>query len=361
MACVAAGIGPVALGTDGGGSIRRPCSHTGLVGFKPGTGTVPREHGLPEILPGMEVIGPITRTVADAAAILKLLTASSLPPARGLPEEGRTATSSAEGSDGKQVESNQLVADHIDAVAVHDGACTTSGQAKLVQPVRLRIAYVPNLEGDPVDPDIALRVDAVADALAAIGHSVQRGDLPDLQGAIQNINARAWPVISQTGLVAMLASVLPGTATGATADIPVATGDMTPALRAMAEAGRTLSAVDLFMAQGLVRHLQRTLTTLFESTDLLLLPSAAALPWPAASSHPDTIAGVAVGPRGHAVFTAFVNAAGLPAINLPAAPAEAGMPVGFQLVGPQGAEGRLLAIAAAFEAAHPWSNRWPLL
>lgn len=334
VACVAAGIGPVALGTDGGGSIRRPCSHTGLVGFKPGTGTVPREHGLPEILPGMEVIGPITRTVADAAAILKLLTGISLS--------------------ASPLDTDQAVADDIDTVAIHDGACTTSGQAKLVRAAPLRIAYVPNLEGDPIDPDIASRVDAVADALAAMGHSVQRRELPELARAIQDINTRAWPVISQTGLVATLDAVFSSTASNLTAD-------MTPALRAMADAGRKLSAVDLFAAQGLVRHLQRTLTTLFDTTDLLLLPSAAALPWPAANSHPDTIAGIPVGPRGHAVFTAFVNAAGLPAINLPAAPTESGMPVGFQLVGPHGSEARLLAVAAAFECAHPWSDRWPTL
>src|SRR6201993_981852 len=64
-AAVAAGLGPVAIGTDGGGSIRRPASHTGLVGLKPSRGRVPRCDGFPSILLDFETIGPITRTVAD--------------------------------------------------------------------------------------------------------------------------------------------------------------------------------------------------------------------------------------------------------------------------------------------------------
>src|ERR1700757_4004298 len=65
VAAVCAGLGPVAIGTDGGGSIRRPASHTGLVGLKPSRGRVPRCDGFPSILLDFETIGPITRTVAD--------------------------------------------------------------------------------------------------------------------------------------------------------------------------------------------------------------------------------------------------------------------------------------------------------
>ncbi|GGX06527.1 amidase [Pigmentiphaga litoralis] len=333
VACVAAGIAPVAIGTDGGGSIRRPCSHTGLVGFKPGEGTVPRERGLPEILPGMEVIGPITRTVADAAAVLRLLTGGSLPVAR--------------------LASDRDAADHDVAAPAAAPAparsCTNIEQPKVVQSGPLRIAYWPEFAGDPVDPAISASVNEVAQMLAGLNHIVDRRNAPAI---VRDFNGQAWPVISQTGLAATL---------HATFGAAVNDAAMTPALQAMAAAGRALSATDLFNAQALVRRMKAELSACFATADLLLLPSAAALPWPAAQNHPDTIGGQAVGPRGHAVFTAFVNAAGLPAINLPARPAGSGMPIGFQLIGPTGAEQLLLDVAAAFEAAHPWADRWPVL
>ena len=103
------------------------------------------------------------------------------------------------------------------------------------------------------------------------------------------------------------------------------------------------------------------LAQLLAEFELILTPSAAALPWSATESHPSQIAGQSVCPRGHAVFTAFANAAGLPGLALPAAPSPSGLPIGFQLLGRQGADAALLALGLHYEDHHPWRQRWPTL
>src|ERR1700676_1097268 len=73
VAAVAAGLGPVAIGTDGGGSIRLPASHTGLIGLKPSRGRVPRTDGFPAVLLDFETVGPITRSVADVKLVMAFI------------------------------------------------------------------------------------------------------------------------------------------------------------------------------------------------------------------------------------------------------------------------------------------------
>jgi aspartyl-tRNA(Asn)/glutamyl-tRNA(Gln) amidotransferase subunit A len=100
------------------------------------------------------------------------------------------------------------------------------------------------------------------------------------------------------------------------------------------------------------------MSVFFETTDVILTPSAAAMPWPKTVTHPAVIDGQAVGPRGHAVFTGFANVAGLPALALPCAPSATGLPIGFQLVGAPGTDAALLALGARFEETCPWSQVW---
>ena len=95
--------------------------------------------------------------------------------------------------------------------------------------------------------------------------------------------------------------------------------------------------------------------------DVIVMPSVAALPWPAHQAFPTHIDDQEVGPRGHAVYTGWVNAAGLPALALPCAPSSEGLPIGMQLIGRYGADEQLLTLGATYEAAHPWADRWPAL
>jgi aspartyl-tRNA(Asn)/glutamyl-tRNA(Gln) amidotransferase subunit A len=125
-------------------------------------------------------------------------------------------------------------------------------------------------------------------------------------------------------------------------------------MQAMLEQGRALSAAHYIQGLSLIHKLRHEARSLFDRYDFVLTPSAAALPWRAEEPWPSSIAGKKVGPRGHAVYTAWVNACGIPAISLPCAPSDGGLPIGFQLVGGFGADRALLDLAARYEAARPW-------
>ncbi|HEU5296844.1 MAG TPA: amidase [Burkholderiaceae bacterium] len=296
-ALVAAGGCPVALGTDGGGSIRRPASHTHLVGYKPGRGRVPRGRGLPPIFLDYEVVGSLTRTVDDAVAVM------------------------------------QVIGRGIDVAAAEPA----------------RILYVPRFAEHPVDPGIAALVDAAARRFAALGHEVELAAGLDL---FEAVNA-CWPLLSQVGLAWLVEH--PQELSQRTID-PLLFG---PAMQANVEAGRAASGRVLFGLLYEVERLRAALGALFASHDFLLTPAAAALPWPARETHPPRIAGRDVSPRGHALFTAFANAEGLPAVALPCG-FEQGLPVGLQLVAPEGADSALLSLARQYEEEHAW-QRFPEL
>lgn len=306
VAGLAAGLFALALGTDGGGSIRRPASHCGVVGLKPSIGAIPREAALPSLLLDFEVVGPMARTVADLRLLFNVLRGPSVGDPRSLA-----------------------------------AAQAAGGQAALA--TGLRILYVPTLGDAPVDPQIAASVARAATRLAALGHRVEQGPLPlDL-----DFMNGAWPQVGQIGLAALFAAH-PSWRAGAS-----------PKYRDMAALGESLPAARLWAIVEGVEALRRQCSVLFTRYDLVVTPAAAALPWPADAAFPPEIGGRAVGPRGHAVFTGWVNAAGHPAIALPCDPSAEGLPIGLQIVGAYGAEDRLLDVAARYEQAYPWGDRWP--
>ena len=306
-AAVASGCGPLALATDGGGSIRRPASHCGLVGFKPTPGQVPRGGGLPEIYLGHEVVGPIGRTVADVEHLLH-------------------------------------------AISAHRAGAPTLSQAPS------RILFIPRFADHPVDPGISQRVYEAARHFEAMGHTIDEASRFDLS---EPLNAQ-WGVLSASGLAWMLgdADRFPefGLGAGELPDI----GRCMPAIQQALEQGLAAEGAALFELLATIQQLERGLQPLFASHDFLLTPATAALPWPADQAHPVQIDGRSVGPRGHAVFTALANAAGLPAAAVPCGFVQ-GLPTGFQLIGRAGADAAVLALAQQYENAHPWAHNWPTM
>lgn len=292
---VAAGLGPLALGTDGGGSIRRPSSYQNLVGLKPSTGRVARTDGLPVILHDFEIIGPIARTVDDLAMALSAI--------EGPDPRDRLSYGFAPGA---------------------------------IEPVQkgLKVLYVPKFGHWDVEEPIAASCAAAARNLAALGFDIEEGGTPfDL-----DLFETYWPLIGGAGLAWLLKDT----------DWQGRIGDAYPP---MIEKGKSATAIDYVSALDAARQIYLQLAEKFEDYDFIMTPSAGAMPWKADQP----------GPAYHRAFTGFVNAAGLPAINIPCDPAADGMPIGFQLIAPFGRDWRLLSIAKLFETAHPWAYRRPLL
>jgi aspartyl-tRNA(Asn)/glutamyl-tRNA(Gln) amidotransferase subunit A len=310
VAGIAAGLWPLAIGTDGGGSIRRPAGHTGLVGLKPTIGRVARVHLMPQLLLDMEVVGPLARRTADAAALFKVIA----------------------GPDRR---------DPLSRLPTEPGADQPLDQP----PPAMRILYVEHLGDAPLASEIASSLRIVADRLADLGHEVIAGVLPLDTARLDN----EWTRIGQAGLAALRTKMGEGFA------------DASAPYQAMADKGDAISAADLYAMADLIHTLRREAAALFENIDIILTPSAAAQPWPADERFPETIDGQTVGPRGHAIYTGWVNAIGHPAITLPAASAPDGMPIGAQLVGAWNRDWRLLRFAHTYEQVHPFADRWPAI
>jgi len=249
-ASVAAGFVPAALGMDGGGSIRRPACHSGLVGFKPSIGRWPRIDGFPAILTDFETAGVLTRTVDDTMLLDEVL--------KGPDRRDRRSLYSA---------------------------------AEPFRREKLRVLYVPRFGEAPVDPEVASHVAAFARTLEGLGHEVQeRPVFFDLEDA-----ARIWSVVSRAGVAWLLR------------ENPAFELQVGASARAMAAEGRKMSGPDYIDALERVVGFRRRCAELFAEVELILTPTAAALPWPAATAYPAVIDGRPAGPRDHAIFTGWAN------------------------------------------------------
>ena len=314
-AAVAAGMVALALGSDGGGSVRVPAGLTGTFGIKPSWGRVPVYPGCrDETQPGasgwegLEHIGPITRTVADAALALSVLSGPTGKDRHSLPDEGL---------------------DWGDLEPRLRG---------------VRMAFAAELGGAPVDPEVAAIAEAAAVALA-------RGFGAELE--------LAAPLIGDTQEVFLALVALDTDRAGLKAMAAPTGYGFTPQLARLLTTHWT---ADAFTEAILGRkRVNNQMWRFMERYELLLTPTAAVGAFAIDSEGPSQIGGRAVAPGAWTPFSALANLTGQPAASVPAGVTADGRPVGLQIIGRHLDDLGVLRAAAGVEQVQPWRGRWPAM
>jgi aspartyl-tRNA(Asn)/glutamyl-tRNA(Gln) amidotransferase subunit A len=315
-ASVACGVAPFAIGSDGGGSVRGPSAMCGLFGMKASMGRVPLYPGCrDERYPGisswesLEHIGPMSRTVADAAAMLSVIT--------GPDPRDRYSIPAAD-------------FDYIAATAEEFGG--------------LRIAYSEDFGYAAVDPETR-RV--VREAVSVFE--------TDLGCAVEDINP-GWEDPSRhfAALVALETDLA-----GMRALMRGNEDNMSPHLVAMLS--RNWTAEDFTNAKAGRQRLCNAMWKLMTQYDLLLTPTVAVPAFPLYMQGPEIIEGRMVASYAWGCFTFPFNMTGQPAASIPAGFTADGLPVGLQIIGRHLDDRAVLRASGAFERARPWAGAWPPL
>lgn len=302
---------PAALGSDGGGSVRIPSSFCGTFALKGSLGRIPTwPWSATETL---SHAGPITRTVRDSALLFDVLSGPDALDHQALP------------------------------------APTESYLARCDQPLSpLRVAYCPTLFETPVHPEVAAGVDAAVDILAR--------QLP-LEVERLTLDWRDPLTTFETLWVAGR-----GIAYGKT--LGGRLGELDPGFATLIEKARQYDLADYLAASQQRAMFANQVHALFESYDLLLLPTLPILPFPAHLTGPEEGHEAAGSGTPWARWTPFTypfNLSGNPAASLPCAWSADELPIGLQVVGPRHADAAVLQFCAAVEALLPWAHRVPPL
>ena len=324
-AAVAAGLVAVALGSDTGGSVRQPASLCGIVGLKPTYGRVSR-YGLIAFASSLDQIGPMARTVRDAAAMLQAMAGA----------DPRDAT--------------------VAAVPVPDYGAALTGTVE-----GLRIGVPRRLLADGVDAGVARAFDAALEELRTAGARVVDVELPhaSLGVAVYYLVANAEASSNLARYDAVRYGVRAGAQTLA---------EMYARTRALfgREARRRILIGTYILSAGYydayyvkaqqVRTLiRRAYDAALATVDAIAVPTS---PTPAFRLGERT--GDPLQMYLSDVFTVAVNLAGLPAISVPCGFSEEGLPIGLQLTARAFDEELLLRVGDAYEKRTPWSDRHPV-
>ncbi|TNH23199.1 amidase [Micromonospora orduensis] len=310
-AAVAAGLVPVAQGSDGGGSLRIPASLCGLVGYKPSRGLVsggPVGSGAF----GLPTSGPLGRTVADVAALLDVMAV----PVPGEP--------------------------YLPPPAPSGGYLAVARRAE-PGPLRIGRFTTPMLADEPVHPDCVAAVDRAAALLAAAGHEVVEVPPP--------LGPAVWPLFEIIWYVLAL-SPMP----------PPREVELLPLTRLLRARGAAISAGTLAATLGELQGQVRLGARRTAGCDLLLCPTLAApqapVGWFTADGDP---AADFDRQRRFSPYCAIFNVTGDPSVSLPLGTTTDGLPVGVLLTGRYGDDARLIATAAQLENSSGGWDRHPAI
>jgi amidase len=314
-AAVAAGMVPLAHGSDGGGSIRIPAACCGLVGLKPSRGRISR--GPDQGDDFLVQDGVLTHTVAETAALLDVLAGYEPGDATWAPPP----------------------AEPFAAAAARE-------------PGRLRIGWTTTAPVDaPLDPLCERAVQDAAELLESLGHDVEEVEAPWAEGGLLEVFTLVFGTPIAMGLFfgAQVTGREPSE------------GLVEPLSWTIWNGIRERSSLDYLLARTQLGAFSRAIVALWNDYDVVMTPALAQRPVrigeiDACSAEPweDFRRSGQFTP-----YTAIFNVTGQPAVSLPLFHGEDGLPLGVQLAGRPAGEGELLSLAAQLELAQPWRGRRP--
>ena len=323
-AAVADGLAPIALGSDGGGSIRIPASFCGVYGLKASFGRVAAPSRPDAFLTHTPFnhIGPLSRTVQDAALVLGVMAGPHPRDPFSLPDDG------------------------------------TDYLAATRRPIEgLRIGYSPDFGIFPVEERVAAIVGEAVKAFESAGARVEEVDV--------GIKRSQWELcelwLREMGV--LFADLAEGMKEEGTDLLGEHRDELTPQFAELLEFGQGMSAVE-YKRDDMVRtEAFDAVQDVFDEYDLLVTPTLAVPPFDNADDGntlgPTSIDGEEVNPLLGWCLTYPINYTGHPAASVPAGFTDHGLPVGMQVVGPRFADDVVLAASAAFERIRPWHGSYP--
>ena len=300
---VCAGLGPIAEGSDGGGSIRIPSSCCGVVGLKPSRGRLSFAPVSGEAWAGFATSGPIARSVRDIAMLLDVLAG----PVVGDPYWAPLPTESFVAAVGKR-------------------------------PKKLRFAAISESSVGKVDPEVTAAFESALRVFQEMGHRVE----------VVKIDPAA--MLFDCASVIIAAGI---------SSIPVENPSlMDPVVRASWDQGHQITASAYINATTQMHNIARQIMQTLAPYDALLTPT---LTRPAVrlGTLPSSPEGGLGELFGWLVFTYPFNATGQPAFSLPNGFSKSGLPIGLQIVGRQNDEAGIISMAAQWEEARPWKDKHP--
>lgn len=309
-AAVAAGLVPVAQGSDGGGSIRIPASCCGIVGLKPTRGRISAAptYGDPV---GLSTNGALARTVRDAAAFLDVMAGRSVGDPFWAPEPEGTFLE----------------------------ACDR-------EPGRLRVARFvePVIADAEIDPECVRAWEDASHLLESLGHDVEDMPVPLPREAVATFET-CWAVLTAQSVVGLPES---------------ARGLLRPLTTWLADRGTAVSGPELGLAIGELRRVAAGALRRLSAYDVVLTPTLASPPLPVGAIRDDDDPERDFeAQKRFTPYTSLWNVTGSPAVSLPTHWTPEGLPVGVMLAARPGEEATLVALAAQVEQAAPWRHRTP--